>query len=238
MDELLEDLDDLSGDETDIYKKVGGDKRKYEDSKERNEDLMNGSEEDDNVDDDDDDDFDNNHDEIETGDIDSNLVNVITAKLSSQIGQLRNSNSYKSNFNLIVDSFTKSIDDIQITGNLEDSKEYQLIVMCNKIILSIEDEINSTHRYIADMYSKKFSELENLIPSPIDYVKTVQRIGNKMDLTEIELSDILSGATVMIISVTGSTTSGKPLSDGDIASCFSACDEVLGLGMKTCYLYI
>ena len=110
--------------------------------------------------------------------------------------------------------------------------------MCNKIILSIEDEINSTHRYIADMYSKKFPELENLIPSPIDYVKTVQRIGNKMDLTEIELSDILSSATVMIISVTGSTTSGKPLSDGDISSCFSACDEVLGLGMKTYYLYI
>ena len=225
MDELLDDLDDLSGDEADIFKSIG-EKRKHDDTGKQDDELMNDfdyNNHNNSNDDDDDDD-----DDLE--DADSHLVDIVTAKMASQIGQLRNSNLYKSNLKLIVDSLTKSIDDVQITGNLEDSKEYQLIIMCNKIILSIEDEINSTHRYVADVYSKKFPELENLIPSPIDYVKTVKRVGNKMDLTEIELNDILSSATVMIISVTGSTTAGKPLSETDISSCLSGCDEILGLG--------
>ena len=226
MDEFLDDLDDLSGDEADRFKgdvfKGVSEKRRHEDGK-QDEELMNDFDDDENRNNDDDDD-----DDLE--DADSHLVDIVTAKMASQVGQLRSSNLYKSNLKLIVDSLTKSIDDVQITGNLEDSKEYQLIIMCNKIILSIEDEINSTHRYVADIYSKKFPELENLIPSPIDYVKIVKRIGNKMDVTEIELSDILSSATVMIISVTGSTTAGKPLSDTDISSCLSGCDEILGLG--------
>ena len=46
-----------------------------------------------------------------------------------------------------------------------------------------------------------------------------------MDMTMLELGDILPNASVMIVSVTGSTTSGQPLSEADLADCFRACDE-------------
>ena len=46
-----------------------------------------------------------------------------------------------------------------------------------------------------------------------------------MDMTMLELGDILPNASVMIVSVTGSTTSGQPLPEADLADCFRACDE-------------
>jgi len=36
------------------------------------------------------------------------------------------------------------------------------------------------HRFVVDLYSQKFPELESLIPNKLDYVRTVQRIGNEM----------------------------------------------------------
>lgn len=39
----------------------------------------------------------------------------------------------------------------------------------------------------------------------------VERIGNEMDLTLVELEDLLPAATVMVVTVTATTTSGQPL---------------------------
>eukprot|EP01035_Chromulina_nebulosa_P018154 gene18154-23808_t len=50
-----------------------------------------------------------------------------------------------------------------------------------------------------------------------------------MDITLVDLNDILPSALVMIVSVTGSTTSGKTLSDNDLTNCLNACNEVISL---------
>ena len=76
---------------------------------------------------------------------------------------------------------------------------------------------------------KKFPELESLIPSKLDYICTVRRIGNEMDMTLVDLTDILPSASVMIVSVTGSTTSGQPLSETELHECFQGCDEIIFL---------
>jgi U4/U6 small nuclear ribonucleoprotein PRP31 len=114
-------------------------------------------------------------------------------------------------------------------GVIEDDPEYHLIVSCNKTILDIDEEILLLHRYVSDIYNKKFPELESLIPNRIDYVKTILRIGNEMDMTLIELNDLLPAASVMVVSVTGSTTSGQPLSEQDLQDCFKGCHEILQL---------
>ncbi len=36
------------------------------------------------------------------------------------------------------------------------------------------------HRFVADVYTAKFPELESLVPAKRDYVQVVQRIGNEM----------------------------------------------------------
>lgn len=114
-------------------------------------------------------------------------------------------------------------------GVLEEDPEYKLVVASNSIIHQIDDEISAIHRYIADIYGKKFPELESLIPNKVDYIRTVLRIGNEMDMTVVELSDLLPSATVMVVSVTGSTTSGQPLSESDLSDVERHCDELLHL---------
>ena len=57
--------------------------------------------------------------------------------------------------------------------------------------------------------------------------KAVLRIRNEMDMTLVELNDLLPVASVMVISVTGSTTSGKELIEKDLNNVIKACNEVL-----------
>lgn len=82
---------------------------------------------------------------------------------------------------------------------------------------------------MARIYGKKFPELQNLVHSRLDYLKVVETIGNEMDMTRIDLTGILPSAAVMVVSVTGSTTSGQPLGEEDLAQCTAACGEVAAL---------
>lgn len=90
-----------------------------------------------------------------------------------------------------------------IAGRLEDDHDYQMIVASNRIVMEIGDELDRIHRFVAEKYGKKFPELEGLIPSKLDFIKTVQRIGNEMDMTLVDLNDLLPSASVMVVSVTG-----------------------------------
>ena len=155
------------------------------------------------------------------------LANMVAAKAKSSIGQFRSSTRYKNHLLEVAKATSEHF--VLTSGPLETDPQYKLIVASNKIIHDIDDEILGTFRYIADIYAKKFPELENLVTNKLDYIRTVQRIGNEMDMTLVELGDILPSSSVMIVSVTGSTTSGLPLSDQDLSDCFRACDEVLAL---------
>ena len=43
---------------------------------------------------------------------------------------------------------------------------------------------------------------------PVDYARVVSRIGNEMDLTLVDLDDILPAATVMVVTVRGKAVGG------------------------------
>ncbi|KAK7259362.1 hypothetical protein RIF29_24969 [Crotalaria pallida] len=102
--------------------------------------------------------------------------------------------------------------EVSIQGvDLEDVPEYQLIVECNALSVDIENEIVIIHNFIRDKYQLKFPELESLVNHPIDYARVVKKIGNEMDLTLVDLEGLLPSAIIMVVSVTASTTTGKPL---------------------------
>ena len=42
-----------------------------------------------------------------------------------------------------------------------------------------------------DKYRLKFPELESLVHHPIDYARVVKAIGNEMDITLVDLEDLL-----------------------------------------------
>jgi U4/U6 small nuclear ribonucleoprotein PRP31 len=116
-----------------------------------------------------------------------------------------------------------------ILGSLEDDPEYKLIVESNEFVVQVDEELLNVYRYVVDLYAKKFPELESLVPNPMDYVRVVMRIGNEMDMTMIDLSDLLPSAAVMVVSVTGSTTSGQKLPEEDLKNCLGGCEEATGL---------
>ncbi|KAG6749656.1 hypothetical protein POTOM_046718 [Populus tomentosa] len=112
---------------------------------------------------------------------------------------------------------------------LEDDPEYQLIVNCNVLSVDIENEIVIIHNFIRDKYRLKFPELESLVHHPIDYARVVKKIGNEMDLTLVDMEGLLPAAIRMVISVTASTTSGKPLPEEVLQKTIEACDRALAL---------
>merc|ERR1719217_1402217 len=107
----------------------------------------------------------------------------------------------------------------------EEDTEYPLIMRCNSLVREIDDEMLNIHRFVRDIYSKKFPELESIVVNPLDYLQVVQRIGNTKDLTSIDFSDILPNTAVMAITVTASMTTGSTLPRQELDKTMVACDE-------------
>jgi U4/U6 small nuclear ribonucleoprotein PRP31 len=62
-------------------------------------------------------------------------------------------------------------------------------------------------------------------------------VQNETDLTLVELGGILPSAQIMSVTVTASTTPGKPLSADALADVLAACDEFIALeGVKATLL--
>ncbi|KAJ2719783.1 U4/U6-U5 snRNP complex subunit prp31 [Coemansia sp. Benny D115] len=120
-------------------------------------------------------------------------------------------------------------DEQAIIGRIEDDPDYLLVLQANDVSSRIGGEVLVVHRFLADRFQTRFPELETLVRSPLEYAKTVKKIGNAADLTKVELSGILPSATRMVVTVTGSTTAGRPLSAEEQAHVDEACDCLLSL---------
>mmetsp|Transcript_76715 Transcript_76715/g.153946 ORF Transcript_76715/g.153946 Transcript_76715/m.153946 type:complete len:499 (+) Transcript_76715:79-1575(+) len=198
-DSFLDDLDDLDDSDEDDEEEGGGE-------------AAEGGEEDDAAEE----------------DLDAMLQATVQAggDLSS-IASLRKSEAFISHMSRIEDSMSRPPQ--PIVGNVEENEEYQLIVSCNDLIVKIDEETLTVYKYVASLYAKKFPELESLVPSRLDYLSTVATIGNEMDLTMVDLSCTLPNAMVISVSMTGSTTSGRALSELDLAQCLQGCEEATKL---------
>ncbi|CAM9410904.1 unnamed protein product [Ectocarpus sp. 4 AP-2014] len=139
------------------------------------------------------------------------------------VAKLRKSERFKSQMAEIDECLKR--EPAPRVGALEDDPEYKLVVASNELIQDIDPEMVEVHRFVVDRYSQKFPELDSLIPQPADYVRTVQVMRNEMDMTQVELDSALPQTTVMVVSVTGSTTSGQPLSEEDLHECIKGCEE-------------
>jgi U4/U6 small nuclear ribonucleoprotein PRP31 len=162
------------------------------------------------------------------GDVDINeVVSKSLAHTSDNISSLRNSDRYKSLLSRVNHALLIPVSGVfEDAGLLTETPEYKLILECNQLVQEIDEDISKSHKYVADIYTKKFPELEQLVPNKVDYLRTVERIGNETDMTLVDLDDILPSATVMVVSVTGSTTNGVTLSEANIGECMRGCTEV------------
>lgn len=164
-------------------------------------------------------------------DIDGDLADLETLNYDDldSVSKLQKTQRYS-------DIMQKVGDALQMDSNisnqglvLEDDPEYQLIVECNALSVDIENEIIIIHNFIRDKYRLKFPELESLVHHPIDYARVVKKIGNEVDLTLVDLEGLLPSAVIMVVSVTASTTTGKPLPEEILQKTIDACDRALAL---------
>eukprot|EP00455_Lapot_gusevi_P035386 TRINITY_DN3918_c0_g1_i1.p1 TRINITY_DN3918_c0_g1~~TRINITY_DN3918_c0_g1_i1.p1 ORF type:complete len:488 (-),score=141.31 TRINITY_DN3918_c0_g1_i1:28-1491(-) len=114
-------------------------------------------------------------------------------------------------------------------NQLSRDEEYPVIVASNELSVDLDNDILSLHKFIRDMYAPKFPELEQLVTNPIDYARVVLKIQNQMDLTAIDLENIVPAHTIMVIKITATTTSGKPLPADNLNEVTRACEAVLQL---------
>ncbi|KAI9245864.1 hypothetical protein BDA99DRAFT_527653 [Phascolomyces articulosus] len=130
-----------------------------------------------------------------------------------------------------IDYFKSQDNNTQLPSKAptEDQEEYQLIVNANGMTADIDGEIQAVHKFIRDHYASRFPELESLILNPLDYARSVKAIGNTKDISTADLKSILPSATIMVISVTATTTSGKPLTEAEWKITEEACDMALEL---------
>ena len=99
---------------------------------------------------------------------------------------------------------------INFQGVVEADEEYQLIVEANNLAVDIDNDVSAIHKYIRDLYAKRFSEMESLVVNPLEYITTVKELGNDINRAKHSsvLQQTLTQATIMVLSVTASTTQG------------------------------
>ncbi|VTZ66412.1 U4/U6 small nuclear ribonucleoprotein PRP31, putative [Plasmodium chabaudi chabaudi] len=119
-------------------------------------------------------------------------------------------------------------DENSLNDNSQNDEEV-LIEKCIELIIKIDTEILNIHKYLKDIYSTKFPELDSIVYTPLEYISVVSRIKNESDIKNIDFSDILPNTTVMAIVVASSMTTGIKLPDHLLKSCMSFCDEALEL---------
>ncbi|XP_076345141.1 pre-mRNA processing factor 31 [Tachypleus tridentatus] len=126
-----------------------------------------------------------------------------------------------------------------VVGPVEADPEYQLIVEANNLAVEIDNEISIIHKFTRDKYSKRFPELESLVPGALEYVSTVKELGNDLDKAKNNetLLQLLTPATIMVVSVTASTTQGHLLSQDELSIIFEACDMAMELDNYKLQIY-
>jgi U4/U6 small nuclear ribonucleoprotein PRP31 len=100
----------------------------------------------------------------------------------------------------------------------KEEENHQLVVQSNKYLSSLEEELERAHGQLAKAYEPKFPELEELLPNHLHYKNAVRIIGNETDLTKVndELNEILTSNQIITISMAGSTTSGRILTETEL----------------------
>ena len=118
--------------------------------------------------------------------------------------------------------------DAEAAEELEDG-EYELIVSCNEMVIEIDGEVEAIAKTVKDKYARRFPELDSLIPNPLDYARVVLKLGNEIDMSEVDLTGIIPSATIMVVTVTASTTIGTLLPEETLTGVLALCEQILTL---------
>ncbi|XP_012684655.1 U4/U6 small nuclear ribonucleoprotein Prp31 [Clupea harengus] len=161
------------------------------------------------------------------------------AESVTSIAKLRHSKPFSEITEKITEYVGKQRMNSEVSGPVESDPEYRLIVAANNLTVEIDNDLNIIHKFVRDKYSKRFPELESLVPNALDYIRTVRELGNNLEKCKNNenLQQILTNATIMVVSVTASTTQGVMLGDDELQRLEEACDMALELNQSKHQIY-
>ncbi|KJA30129.1 hypothetical protein HYPSUDRAFT_60970 [Hypholoma sublateritium FD-334 SS-4] len=118
--------------------------------------------------------------------------------------------------------------------------EYNVIVQANNLSVDVDNEILVVHKFIRDHYYPRFPELEQLVTDPTMYIRSVRALANSEELAKVNLQGVLPPAIIMSVVVTSTTTSGKLLADAEWTAVQRACDlaDRLEEARKKIFMYV
>jgi len=121
-----------------------------------------------------------------------------------------------------------------------ENPEYNLVVSANNLSVDVDNEILIVHKFIRDHYRPRFPELQQLVPDPVMFIRSVRALGNESDLTKANLNNVLPPAILMTIAVAATTTRGKSLPPAEWKDILEACDleERLDVARKKIFNYV
>eukprot|EP01096_Ripella_sp_DP13-Kostka_P008524 TRINITY_DN3165_c0_g1_i1.p1 TRINITY_DN3165_c0_g1~~TRINITY_DN3165_c0_g1_i1.p1 ORF type:complete len:641 (-),score=261.22 TRINITY_DN3165_c0_g1_i1:26-1768(-) len=109
------------------------------------------------------------------------------------------------------------------------TEEYELIVESNQLMVDLQYDVMAIHKFLKQLYNKRFPELETMVPAPLDYARVVLRMANNKDLSTVELDDLLPSATKMVVCVAATTSEGQLLSEDELQRLTEGCQGILRL---------
>uniref|UniRef100_A0A7E4VU13 U4/U6 small nuclear ribonucleoprotein Prp31 n=1 Tax=Panagrellus redivivus TaxID=6233 RepID=A0A7E4VU13_PANRE len=123
---------------------------------------------------------------------------------------------------------------------IEVDPQYVLLVALCELGADVEHEISVIHKFIRDKYEKRFPELENLVPMPLEYARTVAILGN--DILEKSkdgdlFKDFLAPSTIMVVNLSSVNTKGVPLDESELKAVLEACAMVDALQSERIKMY-
>lgn len=165
-------------------------------------------------------------------------VDYSGAESVTSIAKLRNSKQFSEIMDKVGD-YVGNQRNSEVSGPVEADPEYRLIVAANNLTVEIDNELNIIHKFVRDKYSKRFPELESLVPNSLDYIRAVKELGNNLERCKNNetLQQILTNATIMVVSVTASTTQGILLEEDELKRLEEACDMALELNQSKHRIY-
>lgn len=151
------------------------------------------------------------------------------SKSVKNIAKLRDSDEFKNTLQTMDHFLENPRSRDTVLGPVEEDPEYKLIVSANNLTVEIDNETNIINKYCRDNYSKRFPELDSLVPNALEYIQTVQALGNNLDSNKIDNLDFLPPATRMVVSVTAATTQGEEIGEEELSNINEACQMNMDL---------
>jgi U4/U6 small nuclear ribonucleoprotein PRP31 len=114
----------------------------------------------------------------------------------------------------------------------------------------VADELIRLHKVLRDNYSTRFPKLEILVTTPIKYAKTSRSSSTGLSktfndiktlaagsekLVGAPLQTILDGPSLMAVSVEGTTTKGREMTDAELSKVTRICEWILKFDLYKAY---